>query len=63
MMDWITTANGIITLITGLIGLIGTSKRSSRDSKRDIWFFAIPPQPIRMSLCFIVFAFRCYFYA
>ena len=23
-MDWITTANGIITLITGLIGLIGT---------------------------------------
>lgn len=24
MMDWITTANGIITLITGLIGLIGT---------------------------------------
>ena len=23
-MDWITTANGIITLITGLVGLIGT---------------------------------------
>lgn len=23
-MDWITTANGIITLITGLMGLIGT---------------------------------------
>jgi hypothetical protein len=23
-MEWITTANGIITLITGLIGLIGT---------------------------------------
>ena len=23
-MDWITTANGIITLITGLLGLIGT---------------------------------------
>lgn len=23
-MDWITTANGIITLITGLIGLLGT---------------------------------------
>jgi hypothetical protein len=24
MTDWITTANGIITLITGLVGLIGT---------------------------------------
>ena len=24
MADWITTANGIITLITGLVGLIGT---------------------------------------
>lgn len=24
MADWITTANGIITLVTGLIGLIGT---------------------------------------
>jgi hypothetical protein len=24
MAEWITTANGIITLITGLIGLIGT---------------------------------------
>lgn len=24
MVEWITTANGIITLITGLIGLIGT---------------------------------------
>lgn len=24
MTEWITTANGIITLITGLIGLIGT---------------------------------------
>lgn len=24
MADWITTANGIITLITGLLGLIGT---------------------------------------
>lgn len=23
-MEWITTANGIITLITGLVGLIGT---------------------------------------
>lgn len=23
-MEWITTANGVITLITGLIGLIGT---------------------------------------
>ena len=23
-MDWITTVNGVITLITGLIGLIGT---------------------------------------
>lgn len=23
-MDWITTANGIITLITGLVGLLGT---------------------------------------
>ena len=23
-MDWITTANGIITLITGLLGLLGT---------------------------------------
>lgn len=23
-MDWITTVNGIITLITGLVGLIGT---------------------------------------
>lgn len=25
MADWIMTANGIITLITGLLGLIGTS--------------------------------------
>ena len=24
MMDWLTTANGIITLLTGLLGLIGT---------------------------------------
>lgn len=24
MVEWITTANGIITLITGLVGLIGT---------------------------------------
>lgn len=24
MNDWITTANGIIALVTGLIGLIGT---------------------------------------
>ena len=24
MAEWITTANGIITLITGLVGLIGT---------------------------------------
>jgi hypothetical protein len=24
MTDWITTANGIIALITGLLGLIGT---------------------------------------
>ena len=24
MTDWITTANGIITLLTGLVGLIGT---------------------------------------
>ena len=24
MTEWITTANGIITLITGLVGLIGT---------------------------------------
>ena len=24
MSDWITTANGLIALITGLIGLIGT---------------------------------------
>lgn len=24
MIEWITTANGIITLITGLVGLIGT---------------------------------------
>ena len=23
-MDWLTTTNGIITLITGLLGLIGT---------------------------------------
>ena len=24
MAEWITTANGIVTLITGLVGLIGT---------------------------------------
>lgn len=24
MNDWITTANGIIALVTGLVGLIGT---------------------------------------
>ena len=25
MVEWITTANGIITLVTGLVGLIGTA--------------------------------------
>jgi hypothetical protein len=25
MTEWITTANGIITLVTGLVGLIGTA--------------------------------------
>jgi hypothetical protein len=25
MVEWLTTANGIITLITGLVGLIGTA--------------------------------------
>lgn len=47
-MDWITTANGIITLITGLVGLIGTGvgtfyaiknfiNLTKEKSKNEIW--------------------------
>lgn len=47
-MDWITTANGLIALITGLVGLIGTGigaffaiknfiKATKEKSAREIW--------------------------
>lgn len=47
-MDWITTANGIIALITGLVGLIGTGigafyavknfiSLTKEKSKNEIW--------------------------
>lgn len=47
-MDWITTANGIIALITGLVGLIGTGigafyavknfiNLTKEKSKNEIW--------------------------
>lgn len=38
-MDWITTANGIITLITGLLGLIGTGVGAYFAVKN--WFLAL----------------------
>ena len=48
MAEWITTANGIITLITGLLGLIGTGvgayyavknfiTLTKEKSKNEIW--------------------------
>ena len=47
-MDWITTANGLIALITGLVGLIGTGigaflsikawiKATKEKSAKEIW--------------------------
>lgn len=43
-MDWITTANGLIALITGLLGLIGTGaslfvaiKQIIKNHKNNIW--------------------------
>lgn len=48
MGDWITTANGLIALITGLVGLIGTGvgaffaiknwiKATKEKSSKEIW--------------------------